>query len=227
VFVGSHRLFHERALCTDALHSLAVDLEKSARSLVFVGVRGDAQGVIVLDDPLREDARCGLEALREVGVERLSLLTGDNEATAKIVGRHLPLDDVQAELLPAQKVEAIRAMRRSHHGVAMVGDGINDAPALAAADLGIAMGQGADQALETADVALLSGELGKVAWLFRLAKRSVRRIGVNVALAVGLKLGVLLLALVGYGTLWMAVFADTGASLIVIANGLRLLNEKN
>jgi Cd2+/Zn2+-exporting ATPase len=223
VFVGSHRLFHEESLCGEAMHALAQQLEKTARSLVFVGERGRPLGVIVLDDPPRDDARAGLAALKAADVQRLCMLTGDNPATAEAIGRGLPLDETMAGLLPAQKVDAVRELRAHYGATAMVGDGINDAPALAAADLGVAMGAGADQALETADVALLSGELSKLAFLLRLARATASRLRANVAIALGLKFGALALAVLGYATLWMAVFADAGAALIVIANGLRML----
>ncbi|NLH50659.1 MAG: heavy metal translocating P-type ATPase [Myxococcales bacterium] len=226
VFVGNHHLFHERELCSRTLHEQATRLENGAGSLVFVGYDGAPQGVIVLEDPLREEAPHRLREVKDAGIAHLCMLTGDNEAVARLVSRRLPLDGLRAELLPAQKVAAVKELQARYGATAMVGDGVNDAPALAAADLGVAMGRGADQALETADVALLANDLGKLAFLFRLARRSMGRLRANIALALGIKLVFFLLALGGVATLWMAVFADMGASLLVIANGLRLLGER-
>jgi Zn2+/Cd2+-exporting ATPase len=154
------------------------------------------------------------------------MLTGDQEATARAVASRLHIDEVKAGLLPHEKVAAVQALRREYGAVAMVGDGVNDAPALAAADVGIAMGAiGSDAALETADVALMTDELPKVAYAIRLSRATVRNIRVNVALSLILKAAFLALAVSGVATLWMAVIADTGASLLVVANAMRLLRH--
>ena len=143
---------------------------------------------------------------------------------ARAIGRTLAIDEVHAELLPEDKVAAVQQLKRHYGTVAMVGDGVNDAPALAAADVGIAMGvAGTDAALETADVALMADELLKLPFTFRLSRRTVRNIKANITLALGLKAAFLVLGIAGLATLWMAVVADMGASLLVIANGLRLL----
>jgi Cd2+/Zn2+-exporting ATPase len=152
------------------------------------------------------------------------MLTGDHAASARRVAAELGITDVRADLLPAQKVDAVRGLKAAHGRVAMVGDGVNDAPALAAADVGIAMGvAGSDVALETADVALMSDELRRIPYAIRLGRATVRNIQANIALSLGLKAVFLVLAAFGLATLWMAVAADMGASLLVIANGLRLL----
>ena len=154
------------------------------------------------------------------------MLTGDNRGTAQAVGTLLGVDEVHAELLPADKVKAIEALRRTYGEIAMVGDGVNDAPAMAAATLGIAMGAvGTAAAMETADIALMSDDLTRLAWLVVHARRTLRVIQQNIACALGLKLLFILLAVTGMATLWMAIAADMGASLLVMGNGLRLLKQ--
>jgi Cd2+/Zn2+-exporting ATPase len=157
-------------------------------------------------------------------VQRFVLLTGDNQASAEALARTVGIDDTYAELLPHDKVDVIRKLKETFGTVAMVGDGVNDAPALAAADVGIAMGAaGTDAALETADIALMADELLKIPFAMRLGRATLRNIQINVTLSLGLKAVFLALAVVGSATLWMAVVADMGASLLVIANGMRLL----
>ena len=152
------------------------------------------------------------------------MLTGDHDAAAQATGSQLGVDDVRSGQLPADKVTAVEALRHAHGAIAMVGDGVNDAPALAAADVGIVMGaMGSDAALETADIALMTDELPKVPYTIRLSRATLANIRMNVALSIGLKAVFVVLAIAGVATLWMAVLADTGASIIVIANALRLL----
>jgi Zn2+/Cd2+-exporting ATPase len=173
-------------------------------------------------DREREGAADAVASLRRQGVARVAMLTGDAKQSARAVGARVGVDDVRAELLPADKVDAVTTLR-GRGGVAMVGDGINDAPALAAADVGIVMGAiGSDAAIETADVALMSDDLSKVAWAIRLSRATMRNVRANVAIALGLKLAFVIAAAAGVATLWMAVLADTGASVIVLANALRL-----
>jgi len=164
--------------------------------------------------------------IRDHGVARVALLTGDHEIAARALASSLGVDDVRAGLLPSDKVDAVAALKKQFGTVAMVGDGINDAPALAAADVGIAMGAaGTDAALETADVALMADELLKIPYALRLSRATVRNIRANIAFSIALKAAFLVMAVLGLATLWMAVVADMGASLIVIANALRLLRE--
>jgi Cd2+/Zn2+-exporting ATPase len=177
-------------------------------------------------DAVRPEAVRVLAELRGAGVQRLIMLTGDNRGTAAAVARELGLDDFRAELLPEEKVGVVRELEAQHGGVAMIGDGINDAPALAAATIGIAMGAaGSDVAIETADIALMSDDLTRVPWLIRHSRRTLRVIQQNIAFALGLKLVFIVLAFAGVATLWMAIAADMGASLLVIANALRLLKD--
>jgi Cd2+/Zn2+-exporting ATPase len=159
-------------------------------------------------------------------VNHLILLTGDNHRTAEAVARAVNIDTFYSELLPEDKVQTIKKVKQQFKTVAMVGDGINDAPALAAADIGIAMGaSGTDVALETSDIALMKDDLLKIPYLKKLSNFTLSVIKQNIAVALGLKFTFLLLALPGWATLWMAVFADMGASLIVIFNGMRVLRN--
>jgi Cd2+/Zn2+-exporting ATPase len=198
----------------------------SDRSNVFVAVDGRLLGTIGIIDPLRETAREAIELLRSNGVERVAMLTGDQPGSAATVAASLALDEYHAGLLPGDKHTRIVAMR-SAGPVLMVGDGVNDAPALAAADIGVAMGAaGSDAALETADVALMSDELLKLPYTLRLARATVHNIKTNVVVSLLLKAAFLVMAMTGTATLWMAVLADTGASVIVVANALRLLRAR-
>jgi Cd2+/Zn2+-exporting ATPase len=227
ILVGSHRLFHERQLCSGPMCDAAKDLESSANNLVFVGDEVEGKGIIVLADTVRENAAESLAELRKAGIEHLAMVSGDNKQAAQAIGQSLGIDEIWAERLPENKVDVIRQMQADYGAIAMVGDGINDAPALAASDIGIAMGAGTDQALETADAALISGELTRLPTLVRLSKKTVGRIKANIAIALGIKGAFMVMAGLGVATLWMAVFADTGASLIVIANGLRMLKYED
>ncbi len=222
--VGSHRLFEERRRCTPALHAHVEALEDRGATPVLVEHGGAPLGVIGLAHQVRPESLEAVEQLRAEGVARVVLLTGDRAANADLVRARAGLDEAHADLLPGDKVEQIKRLRARHGAVAMVGDGINDAPALAAADVGIAMGvAGSAVALETADVALMADDLGKLPYAIRLARAALAIIRVNVAIALGLKLLFVALAVSGLATLWLAVLADTGASLIVTANSLRLL----
>jgi Cd2+/Zn2+-exporting ATPase len=224
--VGSHRLFEDRQLCTPALHACIDEVESRGGTPVLVGHDGMPLGVIGLSDEMRTGGRDAVASLRDLGVDRVVLLTGDVKANAARALAGAGLDEAHAELLPAQKVEAIQALRDRYGPVAMVGDGINDAPALAAADVGIAMGAaGSDVALETADVVLMSDDLSKLPFALRLGRAALANIRQNVTIALSLKIAFVVLAALGLATMWMAIVADTGASLIVTANSLRLLRR--
>jgi Cd2+/Zn2+-exporting ATPase len=192
-------------------------------SPVMVAVAGRIAGTIGLADREREIAAEVVSRLRREGVTSVAMLTGDHEAAARSVARRLGMDDVRAGLLPADKLSAIADIRARTGAVAMVGDGVNDAPALAAADVGIVMGvMGSDAAIETSDVALMTDDLRKLPYLLRLSRATLANVRANVTLALALKAAFVLLSLAGVATLWMAVLADTGASVIVVANALRL-----
>jgi Cd2+/Zn2+-exporting ATPase len=224
--VGSHRLFEERGLCSPAMEaSLDAFTERGCGSVMVAGA-GTAMGVIGVADQPREAARDAVDLLRHHGIEHVILLTGDQESAAKTLAESLDLDGYRAALLPEDKVTAVEGLRRRYGALAMIGDGVNDAPALAAADVGIAMGvAGTDAALETADIALMADELLKIPYALRLSRATMRNIRANIAFSIVLKAAFLILAITGAATLWMAVAADMGASLVVIANALRLLRE--
>ncbi len=226
VVLGSHRLFEEHGICSAEVDSTIASLPDDGRSTVIVGTRGEPIGILGIADRPRESARDAVQLLHEQGIRPVALLTGDHEPAARSLANAVGIDEVHASLLPQDKVDVVEALRARHGPVAMVGDGVNDAPALAAADVGIAMGAaGSDAALETADVALMSDELLKLPYALRLSRATVRNIHANIAISLALKGSFLAMAVLGYATLWMAVVDDMGASLIVIANALRLLRE--
>ena len=226
ILLGSYRAFVEGDLVNaDVRH--AVDAISAAGSTaVLVARDGVTVGAISVSDEMRNGAPEALDVLRSQGIRRIAMLTGDRAAAANAFATAAGVDEVRAELLPEDKVANVAELRRAHGPVAMIGDGVNDAPALAAADVGIAMGAaGTDVALETADVALMADELGKIPYAVRLSRATTRNIRANIGFSILLKAAFLVLAVTGAATLWMAVAADMGASLLVIANALRLLRE--
>ena len=226
IVVGSHRLFEERGLCSPAMERALEEIAARGCSAVMVGAAGAGIGVIGVADEPREPGRDAIDLLRRQGVKQIVLLTGDHEPAARALAESLDLDGFRAGLLPEDKVAAVRELRERYGAIAMVGDGVNDAPALAASDVGIAMGvAGSDAALETADVALMADELLKIPYALRLSRTTSRNIRANIAFSIVLKSAFLVMAVTGTATLWMAVAADMGASLIVIGNALRLLRE--
>jgi Zn2+/Cd2+-exporting ATPase len=226
VVLGSHRLLEELGVCTADLHATLEAQPEDGRTTVLVADGQRPLGVIAVVDALRESAADAVQLLRANGIAHVALLTGDQPAAAEALGRAVGIDQVRAGLMPEDKVHEVTELRKRFGVLAMVGDGVNDAPALAAADVGIAMGvAGTGAALETADVALMSDELLRIPYAIRLSRAALRNIRVNIAFSIALKAVFLVLAVFGVATLWMAVVADSGASLIVIANALRLLRE--
>ena len=185
---------------------------------------GTAIGVIAMRDEPREDAVAGIAALKRKGISAI-MLTGDSRQTAQAVAKSLGME-ARAELLPEQKLQIVSELKAQGRTVAKVGDGINDAPALAAADIGIAMGGGTDVALETADAAVLHGRVGDVAAMIELSKRTMGNIAQNIVMALGLKAVFLVTTLIGVTGLWPAILADTGATVLVTMNALRLLTQR-
>lgn len=238
VYVGSERLFRELGAPVEEARPVLRRCEEEGRTAVLVGsvpagagpdARPVLRGVIAVADRVRPHAAEALRELHRAGIERIVMLTGDNAGTARAVARSLGgpgvgVDEFRAELLPEDKVAAVRDLRREYGKVLMVGDGVNDAPALAASDVGVAMGTaGTDVALETADIALMADDLSKLPVTIRFARKAERIIRVNIAFSLCTKAVFVVLATLGLATLWMAVLADMGASLLVIVNGLRAL----
>ena len=224
VLVGSHAHFdadipHAPEVCRAAEADAGQGFTP-----IMVGKDGHYLGTITLADTIRPGAAAAVQALRDAGITRIVMLTGDNETTAKSIAAQVGVDHVEAGLLPEEKTTAVQTLRGSGP-VAMIGDGINDAPALATADVGIAMaaGGGTAQAMETADVTLMNEDLGRVAQLFRLSRATVATIRFNILFSIGIKVLFMLAVLAGVGTMWMAVAADMGTSLLVTLNGMRLL----
>jgi Cd2+/Zn2+-exporting ATPase len=223
VVCGTPRLLRERGAVTDEVEALAQDVVRRGMSPIVVAADGLAIGVLGVTDKPKADAARVVADLRANGVSRVAMITGDHEAAARATGSQVGVDEVRSGQLPEDKVAAVEHLRDAHGAIAMIGDGVNDAPALAAADVGIVMGaMGSDAALETADIALMTDELPKVPYTIRLSRATLANIRANVALSIGLKAAFVILAVAGVATLWMAVLADTGASALVVANAVRL-----
>ncbi|NIA15726.1 MAG: cadmium-translocating P-type ATPase, partial [Nitrospiraceae bacterium] len=226
-WIGSHRLMEEKGQETPEVHDKAEELEDAGHSVVAVGNDQHVCGIISVADGVRENAGETVQAIKRLGIGKVVMLTGDNGGTARAVAAVTNVDEFRAELLPEDKVEAVESLVNEFGQVAMIGDGVNDAPAMAVASFGIAMGaMGTDAAIETADIALMSDDLSKLPWLIWHSRRTLRTIKQNIIFALGLKLVFIVLTLFGAASLWMAIAADTGASLLVIFNSLRLLGGR-
>lgn len=220
-FFGSPKAAVERAPI-DRLHAARIEaLNAEGKTVSVLVVNGQAIGLIALRDEPRADARRALATLAERGI-RTVMLTGDNARTAAAVGGELGVE-ARAELMPQDKLAIVRALQAEGLTVAKVGDGINDAPALAAADIGIAMGGGTDVALETADAAALHARVSDIADMIALSKATMRNIYQNITVALGLKVVFLVTTVIGVTGLWPAILADTGATVLVTLNAIRLL----
>ena len=225
-WLGSHRWLEERMQEAPEHHARLEALSSAGRSVVVVGNDNHICGLIAVADEVREESRDALESLRAAGVKKVVMLTGDNHATAEAVGQQVGVDEVLAELLPEDKVAAVARLEQELGPVAMIGDGVNDAPALARATLGVAMGAaGTDVAIETADIALMGDDLSKLAWLVEHSRATLSVIRANIMLALGIKAVFVVLTFTGLASLWGAVAADMGASLLVVVNALRLLRR--
>ena len=227
LLLGNHRLVHDRGQCTPELEA---ELDRHEQQGHTVTLLADATHVLALfavADTIKETSRQAIVELKALGVVPV-MLTGDNSATARAIAGQAGIDDARGDLLPEAKLEAIKEMQRRYGATGMTGDGINDAPALAQADIGFAMGgAGTGTAMEAADVVIMNDNLERVAETVRLSKSTHSILWQNISLALGIKSVFLVMAIFGTATMWMAVFADMGASLLVVANGLRLLRTKS
>ncbi|MBB4826906.1 Cd2+/Zn2+-exporting ATPase [Sporosarcina luteola] len=199
-------------------------LQNEGKSVMACAIAGDFQALIAVADPVRQESQSVLERLQSVGIRHTVMLTGDHETTARAIAGTIGVTDVRAGLMPEDKLTAIKELKSRYGRVAMVGDGINDAPALAASSIGIAMGgAGTDAALETADIALMADDLNQLPYTMKLSRKTLQIIKENIMFALGLKIVALLLIIPGWLTLWIAIFADMGATLLVVLNSLRLM----
>jgi Cd2+/Zn2+-exporting ATPase len=225
-WMGSHQWLHERLpeAETNIIHNQLVSLEDEGHTIIVLGNDADCMAIFSVADKLREESATSLQALKQQGIAHLVMLTGDNLGTAQAIKKTLCLDQVEANLLPEDKLNQIKSLKNKYGTVAIVGDGINDAPAMAESTLSIAMGSiGSSTALETADIVLMKDDLSKLPWLHLHAKRVLHIIKENIIFSLVIKAIFILLTLFGLTSLWMAIAADMGASLFVIFNGLRLL----
>ncbi|KQW64760.1 heavy metal translocating P-type ATPase [Variovorax sp. Root411] len=224
--LGNHRLIEERGLCTPSLEAELKRHEEAGRTVTLLASAKAVLALFAVADTIKESSQAAVAELRALGVVPV-MLTGDNAATAKTIAAHAGIDDVRGNLLPEEKLEAIKAMQQRYGAAAMTGDGINDAPALAQADIGFAMGgAGTDTAMEAADVVIMNDDLRRIPETIRLSRRAHSVLWQNITLALGIKAVFFVLAVFGSATMWMAVFADMGASLLVVANGLRLMRAQ-
>ena len=224
--LGNHRLVEELGLCSPALEALLEPLERQGKSVVLLCAPSQVLALFAVADTLKASSQQAIAELHQLGI-KTCMLTGDNAHTAAAIALQAGIDEAHGNLLPEHKLAAIHTLQGNGQIVGMVGDGINDAPALAQANIGFAMGAaGSDSAIETADVALMDDDLRKIPAFIRLSRRTAAILKQNIALALGVKALFLLITLTGHATLWMAVFADMGVSLLVVANGLRLLRQE-
>jgi len=222
--VGNMKLFDS---ISAEINEQITALQNEGKTVMIVGTALEVLGLIAVADEVRESSRGVIERLHQLGIEHTILLTGDNQATADAIGRHVGVTGIEAELLPEDKLNFIKQFTSKFGRVGMVGDGVNDAPALASANVGIAMGgAGTDAALETADIALMNDDLTKLPFTIKLSRKTLRIIKQNITLSLVVKLVALLLVVPGWLTLWIAIFADMGVTLLVTFNGLRLLRVK-
>lgn len=225
---GSHETVEQLGICSAEVERTLESFEQEAKTAVVVYSRQHVLGCIALRDVVRPSGPASITRLRQIGIAPVVLLTGDSHGTAEAIAAELGTIEAKASLSPAGKLDEIRRLRNQHGPVAMVGDGVNDAPALASADIGIAMGgAGSDTALETADLVLMSDDLLKVPYSIELGRRASATIRQNIALALATKAVFLILGVLGLTSLWLAILADDGATLVVILNSLRLLRKNS
>jgi Cd2+/Zn2+-exporting ATPase len=223
--LGNHRLIEERGLCRAEIETRLQAHEAQGRTVTLLASEQQVLALFAVADTIKESSREAVADLHRLGVASV-MLTGDNSATASTIAREAGIDDARGNLLPEDKLAAIEDLQRRYGPTAMTGDGINDAPALARADIGVAMGAaGTDTAMEAADVVIMNDDLRRIPETIRLSRFTHAILWQNIVLALGIKAVFLVLAIFGGATMWMAVFADMGASLVVVFNGLRLLRR--
>ncbi len=224
--LGNHRLIEERNQCSADIEALLDTHEKQGRTVTLLADEGGVIAIFAVADTIKESSRQAVAELKSLGVTPI-MLTGDNTATARTIAAQAGIDEAQGNLLPEDKLAEIKALQQRFGATGMTGDGINDAPALAQADIGFAMGaMGTDIAMEAADVVIMNDDLRRIPETIRLSRQTHSVLVQNISLALGIKAVFMVLALFGTATMWMAVFADMGATLLVVANGLRLVHAR-
>lgn len=225
LMLGNHRLIEDRGLCNPQIEARLAEHEAQGRTVTMLASSTQVLAIFAVADTIKDSSRQAIADLHSLGVASI-MLTGDNVATATAIAKQAGIDDARGNLLPEDKLAAIEELQRQYGYVAMTGDGINDAPALARSNIGFAMGgAGTDTAMEAADVVIMNDDLRRIPEAIRLSRKTQAILWQNIALALGIKAVFLLLALFGAATMWMAVFADMGASLLVVFNGLRMLRK--
>ncbi|MDP4155224.1 MAG: HAD-IC family P-type ATPase, partial [Bacillota bacterium] len=223
-FVGNSKLFTS---IPEEIFVKIEEMQAQGKTVIIAGTDQEILALVAVADVVREESQVVISRLNDLGIKNTIMLTGDNTKTAEAIAKSVRVTDLKAELLPEEKLECIKKLKAEYGRVAMVGDGVNDAPALAAATVGIAMGgAGTDAALETADIALMNDDLKKLPFTINLSRKTLKIIKQNISFSIGIKLLALLLVIPGWLTLWIAIFADMGTTLLVTLNGLRLLKVK-
>jgi Cd2+/Zn2+-exporting ATPase len=221
-YLANHRFIEELKICSEAVEQLLEKYEQDGKTVAILAADSRVIALFSVIDTVRPSSKEAVVQLHSLGIKTV-MLSGDNQLTAEKIAREVGIDEAKGHLLPQDKMEAIKNYNVANQPIGMVGDGINDAPALAIADIGFSMGvAGTDVAIETSDVAIMDDDLRKVPRFIEISRRTNRLLKQNIALAIGIKAVFFVLTLMGLSTMWMAVFADTGASLLVVINGLRL-----
>jgi len=226
-YIGSPKLFSASVIEETTVKVQYRQFQEQGKTAMYFGTDEQILGVIAVADEVRDSSAAVISELHKLSIEHTIMLTGDNTKTAESIGKQSGVTEIKGDLMPQEKLDSIKALRTTYNKVAMVGDGINDAPALAASTVGIAMGgAGTDTALETADVALMGDDLQKLPFIVRLSRQTLKVIKQNITFSLCIKLLALLLVIPGWLTLWIAIVADMGATLLVTLNGLRLMKVK-
>ncbi|HIV82565.1 MAG TPA: heavy metal translocating P-type ATPase [Candidatus Salinicoccus merdavium] len=228
-YIGNSKLFSDLPgiHLTDTIKDSISSLQQQGKTVMMAGTENNIEAIIAVADEVRETSQEMLRKLHDSNIKKTVMLTGDNQSTANTIGEQVGVTDVRFELLPQDKLEVVKKLKSRHKRVAMVGDGVNDAPALAASTVGIAMGSaGTDAALETADVVLMGDDLNKLPFTIKLSRKTLNIIKANIAFAIGIKVIALLLVIPGWLTLWIAILSDMGATVLVALNSMRLMRVK-